>query len=154
MQVQGLEDVVAAESSICFIDGDKGILSYRGIDIHELARKSTFEEVCFLLWEGRLPAREELAATQREIGAERAIPREILSFLASLARTAAPMEALRTAVSALSAADPDGADMSPAANRRKARRLTGQIGTVVAAYERLRRGQAVVPPDPGRSHAD
>ncbi|HKD11151.1 MAG TPA: citrate synthase [Thermoanaerobaculia bacterium] len=154
MQVRGLEDVVAAESSICFIDGEKGILSYRGIDIHDLAEKSTFEEVCFLLWDGRLPAREELAATQRAIGAERAIPREILSLLASLARTAAPMEALRTAVSALSAADPDGADMSPAANRRKALRLTGQIGTAVAAYERLRRGQAVVPPDPGRSHAD
>ncbi len=154
MQVQGLEDVVAAESSICFIDGDRGILSYRGIDIHELAEKSSFEEVCFLLWEGRLPARRELDATRLAIGAERAIPREILGLLASLARTAAPMDALRTAVSALSASDPDAGAMDAAANRRKAGRLTGQVATLVAAYERLRRGEAVVPPDPGREHAD
>ncbi len=154
MQVQGLADVVAAESSICYIDGQRGILSYRGFDIHELAEKSTFEEVCFLLWEGRLPREEELAATRREIGAERAIPREVLGLAASLSRTTTPMDALRTVVSALSASDLDSRDMSPAANRRKASRLTGQVATVVAALHRLRQGQAVVPPDPGREHAD
>jgi citrate synthase len=154
VEVQGLEDVVAAESSICYIDGDRGILSYRGIDIHDLARKSTFEEVCFLLWEGRLPRADELAALAAELGRERAVPRESLSLLASLARTSAPMDALRTAVSALSASDPDAADMSPAANRRKAIRLTGQIATIVAAFDRLRGGKAVVPPDPGRRHAE
>jgi citrate synthase len=154
VEVRGLEDVIAAESSICYIDGDRGILSYRGIDIHELAKNSTFEEVCFLLWEGRLPRREELSATRAAIGAERAVPRELLSLLAGLARTSLPMDALRTAVSALSASDPDARDMSPAANRRKAVRLTAQIGTIVAAFHRLRQGQAVVPPDPGRTHAE
>jgi citrate synthase len=152
--VQGLEDVVAADSAICYIDGEKGILSYRGIDIHELAQKSSFEEVCFLLWEGRLPNREELAATGAAIAAERALPRELLGLIATLSRTSAPMDALRTAVSALSASDPDARGMSPAANRRKAVRLTGQLATIVAAFHRLREGKPIVPPDPGRSQAD
>jgi citrate synthase len=151
--VEGLEDVVAADSSICYIDGERGILSYRGIDIHELASSSSFEEVCFLLWEGRLPRRDELETIRAEIGRERAVPRELLSLLAGLVRTAVPMDALRTAVSALADSDPDAREMSPAANRRKAVRLTGQIATIVAAFHRLRQGKEVVPPDPGRTHA-
>ena len=135
---EGLEDVVAAESGICFIDGDRGILSYRGIDIHQLADSSTFEEVCFLLWEGRLPRAGELAALRARIGAERAVSREILGLLDSLARRTTPMEALRTAVSALAEADPDVHDMSPEANRRKAVRLTAQLATCVAAIHRFR----------------
>jgi citrate synthase len=154
LEVRGLEDVVAAESSICYIDGARGILSYRGIDIHELAQKSTFEEVCFLLWEGRLPRREELDATREAIGAERAVPRELLGLVANLVRSSSPMDALRTSVSALSASDPDASGMSREANRRKAVRLTAQLGTIVAAFHRLRQGQAVVPPDRGRTHAD
>ena len=154
VEVRGLEDVVAADSSICYIDGDRGILSYRGIDIHDLARNSTFEEVCHLLWAGRLPRREELEVTRAAIGRERAIPREILTLLATLARTSAPMDALRTAVSVLADSDPDSRDASEQANRRKAVRLTGQFATLVAAFHRLRQGQAVVPPDPGRTHAD
>ena len=151
---EGLEDVVAAESGICFIDGDRGILSYRGIDIHQLADSSTFEEVCFLLWEGRLPRAGELAGLRARIGAERAVSREILGLLDSLARRATPMEALRTAVSALADADPDAHDMSPEANRRKAVRLTAQLATCVAAIHRLRQGRPIVPPDSGRAHAD
>ena len=154
VEVRGLEDVVAADSSICYIDGERGILSYRGIDIHELAAHSSFEEVCHLLWAGRLPSREELEVTRAAIGRERAVPREILNLLMTLARTSAPMDALRTAVSALADSDPDRDAMSEEANRRKAVRLTGQLGTLVAAYHRLRQGQAVVPPDPGRTHAD
>jgi 2-methylcitrate synthase len=154
VKVQGLEDVVAADSSICYIDGQRGILSYRGIDIHELAVKSTFEEVCFLLWQGRLPRKDELAVTQSAIAGDRSVPREFLGSLATLARTSVPMDALRTAVSALSAFDPDARDMSPQANRRKAVRLTGQIATIVAAFHRLREGKPIVPPDPGRTHAD
>ncbi len=153
-EVRGLENVVAADSSICYIDGARGILSYRGIDIHELAEKSSFEEVCFLLWAGRLPRRGELEVTRSAIGRERAIPREILNLLMTLSRTSAPMDALRTAVSALADSDPDARDMSEEANRRKAVRLTGQIATVAAAFHRLRQGKAVVPPDPGRLHAD
>ncbi len=154
VEVRGLEDVVAADSSICYIDGARGILSYRGIDIHELAANSTFEEVCFLLWAGKLPRREELEVTRAAIGRERSVPREFLSLLATLARTATPMDALRTAVSALADSDPDAGDMSEAANRRKAVRLTAQLGTLVAAYHRLRQKKPVVPPDPGRAHAD
>ena len=154
VEVRGLEDVVAAESSICYIDGARGILAYRGIDIHALAEKSCFEEVCFFLWEGRLPRSEELAATRGAIGGARAVPAESLELLAGIARKSAPMDALRTAVSALSATDPDARDMSAEANRRKAVRLTGQIGTVVAAFHRMRQGKPVVPPDPGRTHAD
>src|SRR5580765_7646319 len=81
VEVEGLADVVAADSSICYIDGARGILSYRGIDIHELAEKSSFEEVCFLLWEGRLPRKEELARLRAEIGRERTIPQEIRDLL-------------------------------------------------------------------------
>ena len=154
VEVRGLEGVVAADSSICYIDGARGILSYRGIDIHELAEKSSFEEVCFLLWEGRLPRREELAAMRDAIGRQRAVPPQTLELVGRLAARSAPMDALRTAVSALSETDPDARGMSPEANRRKAVRLTGQIATVVAAFHRLRQGKAIVPPDPGRSHAD
>jgi citrate synthase len=150
----GLKDVLASDSSICYIDGERGVLSYRGIDIHELAESSSFEEVCFLLWEGRLPRRAELDALRERIGRERAIPREILALLATLARTSIPMDALRTAVSALADADPDVRDMSPEANRRKAVRLTAQLATLITAVHRLRLGKPVVPPDPGRGHAD
>lgn len=154
VEVEGLQDVVAADSSICYIDGDRGILSYRGIDIHELAEKSSFEEVCYLLWEGRLPRRDELSGIRAEIGRERAVPAETLDLLKRWGRRATPMDALRTAVSALSATDPDANAMTPEANRRKAVRLTGQIATIVAAYHRLRQGKDPVAPDPGRGHAE
>jgi citrate synthase len=154
VEVRGLEDVVAADSSICYIDGARGILSYRGIDIHELAEKSSFEEVCFLLWEGRLPRAAELGQTREAIGRERALPPEALELLERFGKNSAPMDALRTVVSSLSASDPDARDMSPAANRRKTVRLTGQIATAVAAFHRLRLRKAPVAPDPGRAHAD
>ncbi|MDQ5857207.1 MAG: citrate synthase [Acidobacteriota bacterium] len=151
---EGLEDVVAADSSICYIDGGRGILSYRGIDIHDLAEKSTFEEVCYLLWEGRLPRREELEETRRAIGQERTLPTEMLELLSSLVPHLTPMDALRTMVSALAETDPDVRDMSPAANHRKSVRLTGQIATIVAAHHRLRDGQPVVDPDLSLGHAE
>jgi citrate synthase len=151
---EGLEDVVAADSSICYIDGNRGVLSYRGIDIHELAEKSSFEEVCYLLWEGRLPRREELEETRRRIGQERTLPQEMLELLSSLVPHLTPMDALRTMVSALAETDPDVRDMSPAANHRKSVRLTGQIATIVAAHHRLREGQPVVDPDLSLGHAE
>lgn len=151
---EGLEDVVAADSSICYIDGGRGILSYRGIDIHDLAEKSTFEEVCFLLWEGRLPRREELEETRRAIGEERTLPTEMLELLSSLVPHLTPMDSLRTMVSALAETDPDVRDMSPAANHRKSVRLTGQVATIVAAHYRLREGQPVVDPDLSLGHAE
>src|SRR5450755_4113926 len=138
VEVEGLQDVVAADSAISYIDGEKGILSYRGIDIHELAYKSTFEETCFLLWEGRLPKKDELERIRGDIGRERPIPGETIELLKRFGNRATPMDALRTAVSALSETDPDAAAMTPEANRRKALRLTGQIATIVAAFHRLR----------------
>jgi len=151
---EGLEDVVAADSSICYIDGERGILSYRGIDIHELADHSTFEEVCFLLWEGRLPRREELDGLRRSIGAERALPPPMLELLSSLVPHLTPMDAVRTMVSALAETDPDVADMSRPGNMRKAVRLTGQIATIVAAHHRIRDGKPVIETDPSLSHAE
>ena len=151
---EGLEDVVAADSSICYIDGERGVLSYRGIDIHDLADNSSFEEVCFLLWQGRLPRREELEETRRSIGRERRLPQEIVQLLSQLAPRMTPMDSLRTMVSALAETDPDVRDMSPAANRRKAIRLTGQVASLVAAHHRLREGQPVVDADPSLGHAE
>ena len=150
---EGLEDVVAADSAICYIDGTKGILSYRGIDIHDLAENSTFEEVCYLLWEGRLPRRDELETLSRSLGAERTLPPEMLTLLTSLVPHLTPMDAVRTMVSALAETDPDVLDMSLPGNRRKAVRLTGQIATLVAAHHRIREGKPVVTPDPSLPHA-
>jgi citrate synthase len=150
----GLEDVVAADSAICYIDGERGILSYRGIDIHDLAESSSFEEVCFLLWEGRLPRRDELEEVRRTIGAERGLPPEMLELLSSIVPHLIPMDVLRTMVSALAETDPDVRDMNRAANMRKAIRLTGQIATIVAAHHRIREGQPLVEPDPSLPHAE
>ena len=151
---EGLEDVVAADSAICYIDGERGILSYRGIDIHDLADNSTFEEVCFLLWEGRLPRREELETLSRSLGAERKLPPEMLELLSSLVPHLTPMDTVRTMVSALAETDPDVLDMSLPGNRRKALRLTGQIATIVAAHHRIREGQPLLEPDPSLPHAE
>ena len=151
---EGLEDVVAADSAICFLDGERGILSYRGIDIRDLADNSTFEEVCFLLWEGRLPRREELETLSRSLGAERKLPPEMLELLSSLVPHLTPMDTVRTMVSALAETDPDVRDMSLPGNRRKALRLTGQIATIVAAHHRIREGQPLLEPDPSLPHAE
>ena len=152
---EGLEDVVAGETAICYIDGARGVLSYAGYDIHDLAEQASFEEVCFLLWEGRLPNAAERAEVRSSLGASRAVPGAILDLLGgSLERRMGPMDALRTAVSALSASDPDVGSNAPEANRRKAVRLTGQIAAIVAAIRRLRDGRAPVAPDPALGHAE
>ena len=143
----GLEGIVAAESSICFIDGDAGILSYQGFNIHTLAEKATFEEVIFLLWNGRLPKQAELDALNAALVAHRAIPAEVTAFLKSVAKSA-PMDVLRTAVSMLSLYDPAAKDMSPEANQLKAVKLMSQTSTIVTSFERLRNGKDVVPGDP------
>ncbi|HET7451906.1 MAG TPA: citrate/2-methylcitrate synthase, partial [Thermoanaerobaculia bacterium] len=152
---EGLEDVVAAESAICYIDGARGVLSYAGYDIHDLAEHASFEEVCFLLWEGRPPAAAELDDVRARLGAGRGVPGDVLGLVRSLLeRGMSPMDALRTAVSALSATDPDVGSNAPDANRRKAVRLTGQSATIVAAIRRHRDGRAALEPDPARGHAE
>jgi citrate synthase len=149
----GLRNVAVAESRISSIDGAQGILAYRGIDIHELAASSTFEETTYLLHEGDLPTREELAAFSETLAAERTVPAGVLAVLRDLPRTTHPMTSLRTAVSALGAFDPDADDDGEPARTRKSQRLVAQMGTLVALVERVRRGLDPVGPDPSLSHA-
>src|SRR5215475_13927024 len=150
---RGLEGVVAANSAICYIDGDAGVLAYRGIDIHELAPNSTFEETCYLLWFGRLPKRAELDDLSQKLSSSRAIPNEIINAMKAEPKGAVPMEALRTTVSMLSMYDPEAEDMSPEANLRKAIRLTAQTATIVTAFHRIRGGYEPVAPRQDLSHA-
>jgi citrate synthase len=150
---KGLQDVVANDSSICFIDGDKGILSYRGIDIHELARKSTFEETCYLLWEGKLPTATELAAFSSELTGARELHPDVIEFLYAVPDTAAPMEVLRTAVSLLSIYDADEKLVTHEANLRKSFRLTAQIPMIIAIFDRIRKGKEIVTADLSLTHA-
>jgi citrate synthase len=150
---KGLEGVVATTSSICYIDGEQGVLAYRGIDIHELADNSTFEETCYLLWFGKLPTRDELKKLRDRLAQERKLDPAIVSLLRTAPKTALPMDVLRTAVSALSFYDADDKKNDHEANVSKAIRLTSQIAMIVAAYDRIRKGQPVVEPDKSLSHA-
>lgn len=150
---KGLEGVVAATSSVCYIDGEQGILAYRGIDIHELAEHSNFEEVCYLLWFAKLPTAQELATFKSQLASARQIDPAIISLLKSFPKTAPPMEVLRTAVSALSMYDPESSKVDHESNVRKSIRITAQIAMIVAAFDRVRKGKSVVEPDKSLSHA-
>jgi citrate synthase len=149
---KGLEGVVAANSGICWIDGEAGVLSYRGIDIHELAEYSTFEETTYLLWNGLLPNELALREFTAQLTLARSLDHRVIDMLRSFPRTATPMEVLRTAVSALSFYDADEKDNSHDANVRKSYKLTAQIAMLVAIYDRLRKGKEIVPPDRSLSH--
>src|SRR4051812_10281127 len=149
----GLQGVVAAQSEVCFIDGDAGRLVYRGYDIGDLVENASFEEVAFLLWDGKLPNKTELATLKQQLAASMSLPPHVLATLKALPAATQPMDALRTAVSALSSNDPDLTSNEAAANRRKAVRLTAQFPTVVTAYHRLRNNQQPVAPDPSLSLA-
>ena len=150
---KGLEGVVAANSGICFIDGDEGILAYRGIDIHELADHSTFEEVCYLLWFGQLPKKEELEHLKHRLGESRVLDPKIIDMMRNFPKSASPMEVLRTAVSALSFYDPDEKAVDHDSNVCKSYALTSQIAMIVAIYDRIRKGKKIVEADPKLSHA-
>lgn len=148
----GLEDVVAASSAICFLDGGRGVLAYCGYDIHDLARAASFEEVCYLLWHGRLPNRAELGDLQSQLAMARPLPEPVLRLIRQLPATDG-MDVLRTMASALGHYDPEATDNSAAANYRKAVRLTAQIASLVAIYGRLQAGGGPVQPDPALGHA-
>jgi len=150
---KGLEGIVAANSGICYIDGEAGVLAYRGIDIHELAENSTFEETTYLLWNGLLPTDLALRDFQQQLALARELDERIVEMLKSFPRSATPMEVLRTAVSALSFYDADEKDNSHDANVRKSYNLTAQIAMVVAVYDRIRKGKEIIPPDRTLSHA-
>jgi citrate synthase len=150
---KGLEGIVATNSTICYIDGEHGVLAYRGIDIHDLADHSTFEETCYLLWFGHLPKRNELRELRERLAEERKLDASIINLLRIAPKHALPMDVLRTAVSALSFYDPEFQRNDHDANVHKAIRLTSQIAMIVAAYDRIRKGKDVVEPDRSLSHA-
>ena len=148
----GLEDVVAATSSICYLDGTRGVLAYYGYDIHDLAKGATFEETCYLLWHGRLPNRAELGDLQSQLAAARPVSEAILRLMKQLPASDG-MDMLRTLTSALGQYDPEVNDSSPQAQYRKAVRLTAQIASLVATYGRLQAGGGPIQPDPALGHA-
>jgi len=148
----GLEDTVATSSAICYLDGEHGVLAYCGHDIHDLARHSTFEEVCFLLWHRRLPTRAELGDLQSQLVAARPVPEPLVRLMRSLP-PGNRMDALRTLTSALGHYDADAAEQSPQANYRKAIRLTSQVASLVATMGRINAGAGPIQPDPVLSHA-
>ena len=149
----GLQDVVVSTSEICFIDGDRGRLLYRGFDIHDLVEHSSFEETAFLLWNGRLPKRAELEALRKALASQRRLPPKVLALLKGFPRKSDSMDVLRTAVSTLGLLDPDASDGSREANLRKAVRIQAQVPTLVAAWSRIRKGKAPIPPSPRLSLA-
>lgn len=150
----GLRGVVAAQSSIGDVNGEQGILIYQGYDIHDLAEHSTFEEVVYLLWNGRLPNRAELDEHISKLRANYAVSDSVISLMKQFPADADPMDVLRTAVSTLDFYDKDGHKTDRESAMRVAVRLTGQIGTIAAAWDRIRSGKAVVSPDPELSIAE
>jgi len=148
----GLEGVIAGESEICYIDGYQGILSYRGYNIHTLADNACFEEVIHLLWNGSLPKQSELDQLRQDLVAHRGLPADVEVFLKDSA-AANTMDVLRTAVSMLALYDTEAQDMSAEANRRKASRLMAKTADMVTTFDRLRKGQPVIPGDPNLGFA-
>jgi citrate synthase len=153
MTDKGLEEVVAASTRLSDVDGRAGRLWYVGYDIHELAARSTFEEVVYLLHNLRLPTEAELEELNERLVGEREVSRFLAELMPTLAQQTSPMSMLRTSVSAASAYDPDGWDDSPEANERKAMRLIAKTPTLIAMYHRMRTGQEVVPPNAKLPHA-
>jgi len=157
---RGLEGIVAGQTGICSVE--QGALIYRGYEIHDLAKNATFEQVAFLLLEGRKPTEAELSRFKGEIIAERALPREVIEYLKHAgpmlkARTAVPMDVLRTCVSILGNMDVDSQSNAPDANLRKAKRLLAKIPTVIGHMQTTIDEKPLVAPetggDPSLSHA-
>ncbi len=154
MGEKGLRGVIAGNTALSTIDGTKGELIYQGIDIHDLAQNSTFEETAYLLWFGRLPTREQLDELSKELLKNRELDSEIIDLIKLFPKDAPPMGALRTAVSQLGLYDPDpDDDYSREVNLKKAIRLTAKMSTFVAAYDRIRNGNEPIQPDPNLGHA-
>lgn len=149
----GLEGVVAAQTQLCDIDGQKGELIYAGYNIHDLAENAAFEEVVYLLWHQRLPNRRELAVLSAELEENSEIPREIMDQLQKLAPRLSAMGMLRTFVSMHAHFDPEAGDRSRSANENKALRIVAKIPTLVAAFDRFRKGNQHVSPKPGQNIA-
>lgn len=152
MSTAGLEGIVATQSSISSIID--GILTYRGIDIDELADQASFEEVVYLLWKGDLPNSEQLAQLRSDLAMYAELPSEIISLLKSLPKNAHPMATLRTIVSTLGSYDADARDMTPEANYLKALKVQAKISSIVAAIQRIREGKEILSPNPEYGYAE
>ena len=150
---QGLAGAVVADTALSMVDGEKGELIYRGYDIAELGAKASFEEVVYLLWHGALPNQAELVELKAKLSARRELPAQLLQLLKSLPASAQPMAVLRTAVSALSLFDETADDITPEGAPEKALLLTASMPTIVAAWERIRKGQAPIAPRADLDHA-
>ena len=148
---EGLEGVVAASTALSHVYGEEGRLVYRGYDIHELAGKASFEEVAYLLWEGRLPSATELATFREKLGENREISGGVIDTLRALPATASPMDALRTGVSAVGAVD--GGRFAAAPDLDQAVALAARFPTILATFFRLRQGLELVPPKPEHNTA-
>jgi citrate synthase len=149
----GLEDVVAARSGVCTIDGAAGRLYYRGYEIGELAGAVPFEDITALLWFGELPTPAEARTFRGRLAEGRGLPTPIVDLLRTLPRDGHPLDVLRTAVSFAALLDTDAATSDPDANLRKAFRLMALIPAVVAAWHRIRTGREPVTVDRADSHA-
>ncbi len=143
----GLRGVVAAQSSIGDVNGEEGILIYQGYNIHDLAEHASFEEVVYLLWHGRLPNQAELDELNGELRANYEVPAEVIALMKQYPKDADPMDVLRTAVSSLDFYDKDGPGTDRERATKAATKLTGQIGTIAAAWDRIRNGKEPVAPD-------
>lgn len=150
----GLRGVVAAQSAIGDVDGEQGILIYQGYDIHDLAENSTFEEVVFLLWNGRLPSADELESHTKAIRDNYEAPVEVLEMMKRFPKDADPMDVLRTSVSSLDFYDKEGHGTDREHAMKAAIKITGQIGTLSAAWDRIRNGKDVIAPDKSLSIAE
>ena len=149
-----LSGVAVAQTELCSIDAEQGILMYRGYDIVDLAENSTYEDIAYLLLDGDLPASDELDAFREELSAVRELPPAMAAIVDGYALDASPMEMLRTAVSALSFADPAEAAIDRDNERRKAMQLIAQLPTIVARYHRRRQRLNAVAPDPALAYAE
>jgi citrate synthase len=150
----GLRGVVAAQSAIGDVNGEQGILIYQGYDIHDLAEHSTFEEVIFLLWNGRLPKTDELTDLKAQISANYEAPAQVIDLMKQFPKDGDPMDVLRTAVSMLDFYDEGAHETTREGAMTAAIKLTAQIGTLVAAWERIRTGKEIVAPDTSLSIAE
>lgn len=149
----GLEDVIAAPTTICYIDGEKGILHYRGIPIEEMAAHATFEEAAFLLLFEHLPTRKELAEFDARLKAHRELPNSVVKLLQSFPPLANPMDLLRTAVSALGLLDDEPGNDSVEKNTARAMQLIAMFPAILGVIQRGRKGLAPVKPRTDGSHA-
>lgn len=150
---KGLEDIVAAESSICQIDGKNSKLFYRGYSIHDLATHSTFEETAYLLLFGSLPTERQLIDFSNKLVSERELPKDLIKLIQAFPKTANPMAALRTGISLLSFFDPEADDKSMESNVRKTIRLIARTPAIIAYFDRVRHGQELVHPKSDHSSA-